>query len=58
MVNERNGVAVVSLVNGIGSIGPVAQELVIPYLMEGRAPADQIRNVNMLGPACPYCLSC
>ncbi|MBX3177515.1 MAG: MFS transporter [Candidatus Hydrogenedentes bacterium] len=49
VAGERNGVAVAGLVNGIGSIGPVAQELVIPYLMEGRAPADQIRNVNMLG---------
>ena len=49
VAGERNGVAVAGLVNGIGSIGPVAQELVIPYLMEGRAPVDQIRNVNMLG---------
>jgi sugar phosphate permease len=49
VAGERNGVAVAGLVNGIGSIGPVAQELVIPYLMEGREPVDQIRNVNMLG---------
>ncbi|MCF6284305.1 MAG: hypothetical protein L3K26_03845, partial [Candidatus Hydrogenedentes bacterium] len=49
VAGERNAVAVAGLVNGIGSIGPVIQELVIPYLMEGREPADQIRNVNMLG---------
>jgi sugar phosphate permease len=49
VAGERNGVAVAGLVNGIGSIGPIAQELIIPYLMEGREPVDQIRNVNMLG---------
>ena len=49
VAGERNAVAVAGLVNGIGSIGPVVQELVIPYLMEGYAPDDQIRNVNMLG---------
>jgi sugar phosphate permease len=49
VAGERNAVAVAGLVNGIGSIGPVVQELFIPYLMEGRAPVDQIRNVNMLG---------
>jgi MFS transporter, OPA family, glycerol-3-phosphate transporter len=49
VAGERNAVAVAGLVNGIGSIGPVVQELVIPYLMDGREPVDQIRNVNMLG---------
>jgi MFS transporter, OPA family, glycerol-3-phosphate transporter len=49
VAGERNAVAVAGLVNGIGSIGPVVQELFIPYLMEGRAPVDQIRNVNILG---------
>ena len=49
VAGERNAVAVAGLVNGIGSIGPVVQELWIPYLMEGREPVDQIRNVNMLG---------
>ncbi len=49
VAGERNAVAVAGLVNGIGSIGPIVQELVIPYLMEGREPAEQIRNVNILG---------
>ncbi len=49
VAGERNAVAVAGLVNGIGSIGPIAQELVIPYLMDGREPLDQISNVNMLG---------
>ena len=49
VAGERNAVAVAGLVNGIGSMGPVVQELVIPYLMEGREPVDQIRNVNILG---------
>ena len=49
VAGERNAVAVAGLINGIGSIGPIVQELVIPYLMEGREPADQIRNVNILG---------
>lgn len=49
VAGERNAVAVAGLVNGIGSIGPVVQELFIPYLLEGRAPIDQVHNVNMLG---------
>jgi len=49
VAGERNAVAVAGLINGIGSIGPIVQELLIPYLMEGRAPVDQIRNVNLLG---------
>lgn len=49
VAGERNAVAVAGLINGIGSIGPVIQELVIPYLMEDHEPAEQIRNVNILG---------
>lgn len=49
VAGERNAVAVAGLVNGIGSIGPVVQELFIPYLLDGREPIDQVHNVNMLG---------
>ncbi len=49
VASERNAVAVAGLVNGIGSIGPVVQELWIPYLMDGLEPAAKVHAVNMLG---------
>jgi len=47
LAGEKNGVAVVGIVNGIGSIGPVVQEEVIGWLMRGDQMTG-IRNTNML----------
>lgn len=47
LAGEKNGVAVVGIVNGIGSIGPVVQEEVIGWLMRGDETVG-IRNTNML----------
>lgn len=49
VAGERNAVAVAGLINGIGSIGPVVQEKVIGWLLEGEAPEMAIRNSNLLG---------
>lgn len=47
VAGEKNGIAVVGIVNGIGSIGPVIQEEVIGWLMRGDQMAG-IRNTNLL----------
>jgi sugar phosphate permease len=49
VAGERNGVAVAGIVNGIASIGPVVQEQVIGWLLDGADPAEAIRNSNLLG---------
>lgn len=47
VAGEMNAVAVTGVVNGIGSIGPVVQELVIGWLMRGDVQQG-IRNTNLL----------
>ena len=47
VAGAKNGVAVVGIVNGIGSLGPVIQEEVIGFLMRGDADTG-IRNTNFL----------
>lgn len=47
VAGERNGVAVAGLVNGIASIGPVVQELVISWLIVGDVHQG-MRNTNTL----------
>jgi len=47
VAGSRNGVAVAGIINGIGSFGPVVQELVIGRLMSGDVDAG-IRNANLL----------
>ncbi len=47
VAGERNGVAVAGLVNGIASIGPVVQEMVISLLVRGDVRAG-MRNTNIL----------
>ena len=47
VAGERNGVAVAGLVNGIASIGPVVQELVISWLVSGDVH-EGMRNTNIL----------
>lgn len=49
VAGERNAVAVAGIINGIGSIGPVVQEKVIGWLLEGQASEIAIRNSNILG---------
>lgn len=47
VAGEKNGVAVAGLVNGIGSLGPVVQELVIGELVRGDVHAG-IETTNRL----------
>lgn len=47
VAGERNGVAVAGLVNGIASIGPVIQEMVIAWLVHDDVH-EGMRNTNVL----------
>lgn len=49
VAGEANGVAVTGIINGIGSIGPVIQELVIGQFMRGSDPMVGIARTNRLG---------
>ncbi|MBI2425977.1 MAG: MFS transporter [Candidatus Hydrogenedentes bacterium] len=49
VAGERNAVAVAGLVNGIGSIGPVVQELLIGRLLDSDTTAGALRSTNILG---------
>lgn len=45
---ECNAVAVAGIVNGIGSIGPIVQELVIGHMLNTKDPLQGMRNANYL----------
>jgi sugar phosphate permease len=47
VAGEKNAVAVVGLVNGLGSLGPVVQEQVIGWLVRGHVQQG-MRNTNRL----------
>ena len=49
VAGEQNAVAVVGIVNGLGSIGPIVQEQVIGRLIESGPPQQAIDNTNLLG---------
>jgi sugar phosphate permease len=46
VAGERNAVAVAGLINGLGSVGPILQELVIGQIVGGK---NGMRNANLLG---------
>ena len=48
VAGERNAVAVVGIVNGFGSIGPVIQEEIIGALMKNKDSQVAIANTNFL----------
>jgi len=48
VAGNKNGVAVTGLVNGIGSFGPVIQEQVIGWILNGQDKAARIHEVNLL----------
>ncbi len=49
VAGEANAVAITGIINGIGSIGPVIQELVIGQFMKDSNPMVGIARTNMLG---------
>ena len=49
VAGQRNAVAVVGLVNGIGSIGPVLQEQITGRILQANSPEIAIRHSNLLG---------
>ncbi|MCC6794339.1 MAG: MFS transporter [Candidatus Hydrogenedentes bacterium] len=48
VAGERNGVAVAGLVNGLGSIGPIVQELVIGKILSNYEKTEAIHYTNLL----------
>lgn len=48
VAGERNGVAVAGLVNWLGSIGPIVQELVIAQILSNYNKTDSIHYTNLL----------
>lgn len=48
VAGEKNAVALAALINGIGSIGPIVQEQLIPRLMAGKDDAASIHVSNQL----------
>ena len=48
VAGERNGVAVAGLVNGLGSIGPIIQELVIGKILANYPKGQAIHYTNLL----------
>ncbi len=57
VAGEKNGIAVVGIVNGIASFGPIIQEEVISALMHGD-PHIGIRNTNRLYLAMSILFAC
>ena len=48
VAGERNALAAVGIINGIGSIGPIVQEQVIGRLVDANDPIASMRNTNYL----------
>lgn len=48
VAGERNALAAVGIVNGIGSIGPIVQEQIIGKIVDENDPVASMRNTNYL----------